>query len=348
MVAPAPTVFEFGPQDNVVMVDVYNTTTPEVRNNLTSKLSAFGSTLSETFGAAGRALKGFGTQLSKGEINVDYAAQRIRNALGGSRGEIINLATDVQNSIYSELTGVVPGTNYVRGATDLFNQVGIITGQQQYIVNADRQSVSSILNFVSDLTNNPVFKTLDLGAEAALIGGLLGEVSSWGVPSLMDELLAGKDDNFRYSVYSRNSSSLLMNSNAEMMEYYIDQGMASALSNNTPAFADDYLSQYQFPTNTTPDQYPALHTQLMKIMNSLKPNWLYTQRGVTVTASGSQTVITPKLVTNLGALSRASKDAKTLLQSNAATRTAALIAGNFPKADLIQLAKTMYPLIAIR
>lgn len=346
MVAIARPVFETGPKDNVTMVDAYNATSSEVRNELTSKLSSFGSALSDTFGAATRAISNIGTRISKGELNVDDAANRIKNALGGSRSDIAYLATGVQNSIFSELTGTVPGTDYVRGATDLYDQVQVVTGNADYVFQGDRTQVSSVLGFISDITGKPIFKSLDLGAEAALIGGLIGTVSSWGIPALMDSLLEGKSDQFKYSVYSRNSASLT-SVNITMLEYYIDQGMASALTNQTPDFGKNYLTTYTIPAGSTPDQYPTLHAQLVKVMNALEPTWLKTPRGTTLSTQGVQTVGTPKLVTNLAVLARASQDAKTILLSNTETRVPVLAASNFPSQDLVQIAKNMYPRIAL-
>jgi hypothetical protein len=348
MVSIARPVFETGPKDKVAMVDAYNAVTPEVRNDLTSKLTSFGSTLSATFGAAGRTFSNIGNRITKGELNVDDAAKRIKSALGGSRSDIAGLASGVQNSIYSELTGTVPGTDYVKGATDLYDNVQVVTGQATYQINSDRQSVQSILGFVADLTGNSVFKTLDMGAEAALIGGLMGTVSSWGVPALMDSLMEGKDENFRYSVYSRNSDQLIATSNIGMMEYYVDNGMASALTNRTPDYGPSYLAQYAFPVGTTPDQYPTLHAQLVKVMNALDPTWLVTYRGSVETVSGDDvTIKTPLPVTNLAVVAKASQDAIKLLVSDASTRTAVLAAQNFPSKDLIQIAKEMYPMIGI-
>ncbi len=347
MVSIARPVFDTGPKDSIAVVDIYGAVSSDIRNNLTSKISSFGNALTDSFSAVNQIFNKLGSKLSQGEIDVAAAATRIKNALGGSRSDIVGLAKELQNSVYSELTGIIPGTDYVRGATDLFDQVKVIAGNAQHIVYQDRQTVSSILNFVSDLSGNQIFKTLDLGAEAALIGGLIGKVSSWGVPELVDSMLADRDDDFRYSVYSRNSSSILQSSNAVMIEHYINNGMTSALTNHVPTFADDFLAKYSFPAGTTPDQYPVLHAQLIKIMNALKPTWLFTQRGTITTVSGNQTVVAPRLVVNLAILSRASADAVKLLKSDISTRTHVMAAKNFPKQNVNAIAKKFYPLVGI-
>jgi len=346
MVAIASPVFKSGPQDNISMVDAYNKASSEVRNELTSHLSSFGAQLTESFGFASRAISTLGMRISKGELNIEDAAERIRGALKGSRSDLANLSSGLQNAIYSGLTGVVPGTDFVKGAVDLYDQVQLVSGNGSYSIRGDRTQVSSVLGFISDLTGKSVFRALDLGAEAALIGGLIGTVSSWGVPALVDSLMEGKDDQFKHSVYSRNAANLTT-SNITMLEYYVDQGMANALTSQTPDFGSSYLSRYTMPSGATPDTYPVLHKQLVKVMDALDPQWLYTARGSKITVQNGQNVSTPQMVINLASLNRVSSEAKQVLMSDETTRTAVLAAGNFPSQDLIQIAKNMYPLIAI-
>lgn len=341
-------VFDSGPRDPVSIIDVYNVVDPEVRNNLTSKLSSFGNSLTESFNTAMRGASDIGNKIKAGKIDLAEATRRVKGALSGSRGDIVNLASSVQNSIFSELTGTLPGTDYVRGATELFDSVQIAVGQGTYLFKQGGiSSIQSTLGFISDLTGNPVFKALDLGAEAALVKGLLGEVSSWGIPSLVDELLGGRDYDFQHSVVSRAAGSVLQVSDINMLEYYVNKGLSSALTNQTPDFAEQFLSQYTFPQETTPEQYPTLHAQLFNVMDNLKPTWFYTHRGTVTSSDGQQTVITPTRVINLGILARISQDAHTLLASDPTTRPAVLCAKNFPSTDLVQLARKTYPLVAI-
>src|SRR5690606_9367704 len=113
MPAPASPVFETGPKDSVSVVNVYNTSSPEVRNSLARKFTSFGSRLSDVFSATGKALNKFSMELASGEIDVPAATERVQKALGGSRGDFLSIATATQQSILAELTGVEPGTNYV-------------------------------------------------------------------------------------------------------------------------------------------------------------------------------------------------------------------------------------------
>lgn len=348
MAALASPVFATGPKDPVSIVDVYETAAPEVRNNLTSKLSSFGSSLNEVFGASMTSIRNLGHNLASGRIDPVMAAQRIQGALSGSRGDIISLATSAQNAIFSELTGTVPGTDYVRGATELYDSVNLVVGNGSHrFQNGSIQSVRATLGFISDLTGNPVFKALDLGAEAALLRGIIGEVSAWGIPDLVDSVLEGRDDQFRFSVVSRASDSILQVSNIGMLEYYINKGLASALVAKVPNYADQFISQYAFPQETTPGDYVTLHAQFMNVMNALSSTWLYTHRGGVSVELDGQTIITPKKVFNLTVISRASQDAYTLLISDPVTRPAMICARNYPTVDVIQLTKRMYPLIGI-
>lgn len=337
-------VFETGPKDPIDIVDVYKVVDPEVRNKLTSKLSSFGSSLNEVFSAGMRSISNLGAEIKAGRVNLDQAVQRVNNALSGSRGDIISLATSVQNSIFSELTGVEPGTNYVRSATDLYDSIQVIQGNAKHVFNnGNISSVRACLGFISDLTGNPIFESLDLGAEAALVKGIIIEASQWGVPDLIDNLLDKYDDDFRYSVISRSSSSIVNTSNIDTLEYYVDKGMASALTNQVPDFAEHFIANYVFPEGTTPGDYPARLTQLVKVLTALRPDWFKTYRG-TVNSGGETR---PREVINLSILSRVSEHARLLFESDDLYRTAVLCAGNFPKVDLVQLVKQNYPLVGI-
>src|SRR5690606_32105815 len=217
--------------------DVYNTVDPEVRNSLTSKLSSFGSSLSEVFSAGMRSISNLGADIQSGRINLDQAIQRVNNALAGSRGDITSLATSVQNAIFSELTGKEPGTDFVKKATDLYDSIQVIQGNSRYAFNnGNIASVRACLGFISDLTGNPIFESLDLGAEAALVKGVIIQASEWGIPELLDDLLDKYDEDFRYSVLSRSSSAIVNTSNIDTLEYYVNKGMANALTREALPF----------------------------------------------------------------------------------------------------------------
>lgn len=344
MATLARPVFETGPKDPVDIIDVYDEVDPEVRNNLTSKLSSFGSSLENIFGAGVRSLRGLGEGISSGRIDVDTAVDRINGALSGSRGDLVSLSTDIQNSIYSELTGQEPGTNYVKKATDLYDTVQVAVGQGKHAFNTrDIGSVKANLSFISDLTGNPIFETLDLGAEAALVKGILGEVSQWNIVELIDVVLKDYDDDFRHSVVSRASSDIVNTSNIDTLEYYVDKGLVNSLTNEVPDFAEHFIANYTFPQPTTPGDYPARLLQLTKVLTELKPNWFKSQRG-TVNVDGEDL---PREVINLSILNKVSEHAMLLFESDDMYRTAVLCAGNFPKVDLIHLVKQNYPLVGI-
>ncbi|MBW6072815.1 hypothetical protein KZ856_38260, partial [Pseudomonas aeruginosa] len=165
-------------------------------------------------------VKGIGNKILNNGIDLNMARTRIADALKGSRSSIVSLATDVERSIMEELTGEDTGTGYVRKATDMIDGVKMVLNQKDYYFkDGNFSGVNSIIGFMGDLTNNSLLRVFDLGAEAALMKGIIEEVTAWGIPDLVDETFGAKwtdnkyeydyDDDFRFSVVKRASASIL-------------------------------------------------------------------------------------------------------------------------------------------
>lgn len=332
----ATPVFNGGPTDNPKIVDVYNTVTPEVRNSLTSKLSAFGAGLDDMLGTGADIIAGIGSRLTNGTMNLAQAKDRIMGALAGSRGDIQKLAQSIQDSLFAELTGLDPSTNYVKTVSNLLNQIKILTSQGERLISGkDFDEVSSVLGFLSDITGNRVWKSFDLGSEAALMTTAVRQISQWGIPELMNEVLDSADPPTRFSIIKRSASTIASSSDAATVAAIIRKGGAAALVSETPNFPETFVTRYQLKKGATPADYPALVTELFEIMDALDPEWFWTWRnGVKVW--------------NLRAISKASKDMLTLLTSNADTMPAALVAPSYKvNKSALSLMKTMYPGIAL-
>lgn len=333
----ATPVFNGAPTDVAAMVDVYNAVDPEVRNTLTSKLTAFGTGLDDVLGGTMNAVTKVGKKLTNNGMDLASAKERIQRALGGSRSDILSLATSVQDSIFSELTGVDSGTNHVRKVSDMFDSLKVITTKgERLITDGDYKSANALMGFISDITRNPVFKMFDLGAETALLTGVMGEISKWGIPDLIDDVLAELDEPTRWSVVSRSSKEMMNTADVDVLEGIVDRMGGAVLTVNEPEFPVNFISRYAIKAGVTPEHYPARLAQLFKVMDALLPNWFYTNRG-------------SEQVLNFTVLCYASEGARTLLASDDRYRAAAVIAPAFRTSRSAQaMLKTNYPGIAIR
>lgn len=318
------------------VVDVYTEVSSDVRNALTPQLSAFGSSLSDALGGVLDTVSGIGEQLLGNGIDLGSAKDRIQKALGGSRSEIMNLANDLQQSLYSELTGLEAGTNHLKSVTDLYDSIKVITLQGEKVFKGDSyKQASAIMNFVSDLTGNSTFKLFDLGAEAAVLKGVVGEISKWGVPELLDDVLSNVNEETKRTVVARASSTLKNNADLTSIQTLINHVGVETLLSQNPDFAQAMIARYKLEQGVTPDQYPAKLTQLIDVLTVLMPEWFTTYRYGTP-------------VVNYQLLGNASADARLLLGSSVLYRPMVLAAPFYKTARPVKtMLKSQYPLIPL-
>lgn len=248
------------PTDKIAAIDVYTDANPELKNKLVSKLSAFDTDLGGVIGSATKMVKGIGDQLKSSGIDLPSAVQRVKDALGGSRAAISDLAEGVERSIFGDLTGIDEGTGYVRGANTMIDSVKMVyDGAVRTFKDGNFKNVTGIVDFIGDLSGNKLIGVFDLGAEAALIKGILGEVSDWGIPTLIDETFGAKwnqeknsydynyDDEFRFSVTKRASENISPSTSLDVIDRLMEHGGDAALVADNPIFPQTLLAGYVFP-----------------------------------------------------------------------------------------------------
>lgn len=340
MVKIASPAFNGGAKDELLAVDVYAPIDGATKNALTSQLSSFGSSMSESLGGVLATVKNVGSKILGKNVNLDQAKDRIMRAMGGSRNDILNLATGIQNGVFSELTGADPATNYVRKASEMANSIMLIGTQgKQMMDRGGFNQISALMGFASQLTGNPIFKALDLGAETAMLKGVLGEVSKWGIPSLVDDIIKSSvektgSNRSAYHAVSRTSGQIAMTANIGTIQQLITSVGVSSLTQGTPNFAQLFLGRYDFAVGTTEADYPARLAELVTVMNQLKPDWFYVMRG------GEQVI-------NYAIITSASADAKTLFRSDPLYLQAILTAPFYRSTGSTALMKRMYPQVAL-
>lgn len=354
------------PEDRTKVVDAYNTTTSELRTALSEKITSFSSGLDGVFDKAVGIAKDVGKKLRTDTIDLPSALKRVQGALKGSRSDLTKIASSTEKLIMGELTGTDKPTNYVKTVTDVARGLELMVGEGKQVIDAFKNGgydqVSSMVGFISDLTNTPGLKLFDLGAEAAIIRGVLDEVSAWGIPSLVDKVLKDQNDFTKYAVIKRSAERISVSSTLDVLLAYAQVNSskftcrigtggdnkdgegnpipcepvfenlgANALNANTPDFATRVLSNFAFVPGTTVGDYPAQMVKLEQLMSLLKPNWFWTNRG-------------NERVWNLGTMSTASEDAVTLMLSSPTYRDAMLTAPFYVPMRTQELVDSMYPL----
>lgn len=349
------------PEDKTKVVDAYNEVSPELRNALSTKITSFSSGLGDVFTKTVDIAKGIGEKLRTNAIDLPSAIKRVEGALKGSRADITKIASSTEKMIMSELTGVDPNTSYVKTVTDVARGLELMTSDGRQIIdsfkNGGYNQVSSMVGFISDLTNNSNLKLFDMGAEAAVLRGVVEEVSAWGIPTLVDQVLKDQPDSTKYSVIKRSAERISASSSLDVLLAYAEvqttsftckegtggEGQpecvkvyqnigANALNANTPDFATRVLSNFAFMDGITVADYPDQLAKLVRLMNMLKPDWFLTTRNNVA-------------VWNLGTLATSSENAVTLFLSSDIYRNAILTAPFYSPMRVEELISTMYPLV---
>jgi hypothetical protein len=370
------------PTDKIAEVDVYTDANPELKNKLASKISAFDTDLGGIIGSATKMVKGIGNQLKASGIDLPAAQQRIKDALGGSRAAISDLAEGVERSIFGDLTGIDEGTGYVRGANTMIDSVKMVyDGATRTFKDGNFKNVSGIVDFIGDLSGNRLIGVFDLGAQAALVKGILGEVSDWGIPQLVDETFGAKwnaekntydynyDDEFRFSVTKRASDSISPSTSLAVIDRLMEHGGDAALVADNPLFPQTLLAGYVFPEGIHPGgPYPVMipdpnnptgpaipdpsgaqtvpnyvdeARKLVSIMNRLMSGWFEVDR--TVATGNPDAPWRVDKVWTFQYINTASDAAKAVLSTDAKYRDALLAAPFYRVESGIGLLKNLYP-----
>lgn len=349
------------PEDAVKIVDAYGETSSEQRNALSTKIESFTSGLGDVFDKTMDIAAGIGEKIRTNAIDLPSAMKRVQRALKGSRSDILSLARSTEKLIMSELTGVDNSTKYVRTVTDVARGLELMTSDGKQIIDAFKNGgydqVSAMVGFMSDLTGNPALKVFDLGAEAAILRGVVDEISAWGIPSLVDDVLKGHNDQTKYAVIKRSGGNISASSSLDVLlayakvtsdtNYTCSNGKepndpacekvynnigSNALQAQTPDFATKVLANFAFVAGVTTGDYPEQLRKLEELLNLLKPDWFWTTRGT-------------KPVWNLGPMSQSSENAVTLFLSSDKYRDAILTAPFYQPMRALELMDSMYPLV---
>lgn len=321
-------VFDGGPNDTLVVADVYNSVSNDVKNNFTSSYSAFSQSLTDTISSQRKGLASLYEDVSNGEVGLKTGLQRAVDLLKGARGAVNDLSTNFKARI-EEITNDAPMDTYRMVKAN-------IDGVYRTIRTADLKSVGGITALVNDLAGENLFSHLDMGAEVALLTGILEEIDKWEIPEFVDEVMAFfNKDKGKETVWlatANSASHLSLNADIDVIEQMLKHTDPAALTRDVPDFAQRLLMRYVIKPDEGPEDYPHRLEQLIRVLDQLQPNWLYLPRENT-------------MVFNLSILQQASPHAKLLLSTHDTYRLPVLAAPSFRPESAKGILGAMYPLV---
>lgn len=342
MVQEAVSSFIGTGSDKPAMVDVYNDIDPSIRTSLISGAKDWSEGLGGIYDKAVGGISRIGSLMKDSGLDLVTAKNRISGALKGSKSDLLALGSVFEQYIAGDLMGRELPSNQLQKANSVYNSIRLVMSSgEQTFRNDNTSKISGIVNFLSDLSGNPVLKMFDLGAEAAILRGVLEEVVTWGIPELIDTVFEGQPDSVKQTVIQRAAAKVSYTSDVEMIIKLMETAGTNGELNprpllaDTPNFATLMLQAYTFVDGTTPGDYATRRIRLVLALDTLKPDWFQINRTET------------EKVYNLAVLSNASEHAQLALQTDTQYLIPLLTAPFYEVRSPQEIAREMYPGIAI-
>lgn len=317
----ARTSFDGAPTDNLAAVDVYETTTPEVQTNYVSRLDK---DLKDTIGYNNHRLNTIAADVAEGQIDPETAREGVQDVLKGSRSSLNRISESMEKDLLSsgvDLQSTMP--------VQVVSTEG--TASVPFNSLADTNAVAAMAR---DMTGHDLIRVINTGAEATIVGAILDKTVSWGMPTVVADVLESVDDrNSRRRIVGNMAGQFARSADLAIIDAVIDLTGVSALTAVMPNFASEMVRNYRIKKNTPPSNYRREAETLVSVLARLTPDAIYIKRG-------------NETVWNLETFRRLSDDARVLLLSHDTYRPVVLMAEFYPPRTLHILARSLYPQIA--
>lgn len=335
----ASSVYETGPKDDLIAVDIYGKKPLTFINDLSAgakgALDSFFGSMKIT-GMAKETINSALTSANSTLGAVVDAKKQIEsytginlNALGDLKNQVSNVAiTTIANTM-----GIDPTSMYYDGQSIV--RVGDDIKQG---------GVNGIFNAINRITGIDAFKNvIDLQAESALLGALMSQAGSLGMTSAFDELWdrVNKNDSFygdniayRSGVDALNS--VVSRGDLPMLETLVDKMGGGVLTSSWPNLLREFLANYTLPYDTTPGQYATEYQNFIRVFDKVQPGWRQKE------GNGG-------VLYNLDPFLRVSTSTQKVFESatDPGLRASVRIANSYSPQSAVELMKSFYPYTAV-
>lgn len=330
--ALAPSIFSAGPQDRLVVQDIYGVTQGNPINNVNLLVASTSRNVISSFAAATGGignLRGLLSITPAGiQLNASVLTQRISTAINVFGG------TGVQVS-----AGIVANAMGMRGFNgNLSPTVSVSVGGVTGSINVQNVgNVQGLIGAINGVTGNPSLAAyIDVGAASALMGSVMREAITMGVQGVVPALVANSTNNqVMTNALTANVGFAVQAADLPTVNAAAAALGPGAILGQVPNAVPQILANYSIPQGSTVNDYPTLCTQLTGCLNTVNPGW------DTINRNGVST-------SNLSAFANISPDAKTVLGSQGLYGTEMAIAGSYPSAGLVDQAKQQYPYMVVQ
>lgn len=324
----ADTVFSGKGTDLVLAADVYNVKSSENKNFIFDSINRGAAEAADFINQNPESIRNLinvATDLRKGYLTPMDAISRIgygmnSNTLQKLGKKATGMATTIANSM-----GLTP---------ELVNKIKVsIGGAVSYIGGDNLPAVREYLDIAGDLINDSdLTQFFDIEAEASVLSGVLGQGYEYGMPDILDTVRnTGRYDDLSLKAAAKSISPIAIASGSiKGVKSLLDFVTVDDVLGESPNAVKDIASNFKLPEGTTPDEYPALGSELGGVLEQFDQNWYKVKVG-------------EREVVNYDVLSQVSEDAKKVFMLNETYRPILMTAPFYQPSSVKELAKTLYP-----
>lgn len=323
------TVFQTNGRNTMLVQDAYGISNTETKNTVFDSLK----------GVYSDGLSGLVTNTS----SVKQLTQLILAARTGTvdKAEMFERALGAMGSSLPALLGSIGGAlknqiSSVAGTLigpDAEKAVNVIYGSLGKLVKVSNVGdIDGLAELVNELTgNSELMKVINIEAEAAVLGGITQQLLRYGIPDLVDEVMAqSASEEAIKKAYQFVSTDSIVGTDLATVNKILDKiGLAAYIEAN-PNPINNLLSGFYFSSTDTVDVYPAKRALLLSTLARIDPHWEESARGGTY-------------VKNLNAFGIASTDARKLLMLGDPEKMLCMISQSFLAANCNTVIKSIYP-----
>lgn len=167
-------------------------------------------------------------------------------------------------------------TDYVQGTIDFGNTKKLIRG-------GDINSVNSVVNVINALTNGSVIKVEAFNSRMAIIRSVMDDLQRYGIIESIDYLLKTMaDSRQKKKMLARLVPMFFISADINNLNLAIKILGAGRVLSLYPAGISAFCSGFKYHWSTKPEQYKDLRNRILKLFNTLDPNWNITIRNSVV------------------------------------------------------------------
>ena len=327
----APSFLETGPRDVTLVTDPFGVSDNNILNNVVDgALNLFQNAI-DNLRQSPELLTDLATMTQAGEknwaVDKDKMVQRVTGCMGGSPSFTTSFTPAVRDNV---LNGAgIPD--------DIYDKIVTIVNDEVTEVNAGdvvlARQIYAMCNQIA--RHKDASKFFDIGAESALMAGVMREAIALGMFDAVELLIENAaHDEVAYNALYANMRVAVEYSDLDTINLMVERLGPAVFLARIPDAVQVLLQNYELPIGTVDSNYDAEWISLQACLDKLNPGWGRVRRG-------------EDLIIDLAFYSALSGDARKLMLRDPAHQTATLVGSQYGPRDLIQELRQQYPLLPL-